>query len=140
DLGLRVGIPAPARVDLLRVDEVVGAGARGVLRVVLGAVLVADAQAAGLAAGRGVLERADRALGAAPGPDARVRRRVGLLGDDVDHAEAGVGAVEHGVGPAHDLDALDVLHLDGQALPVNAAEEGAVHRAPVDEHLHLGDE
>lgn len=35
---------------------------------------------------------------------------LGSLGDDVDHAEHRVGAVEHGAGAENDLDVIDELH------------------------------
>ena len=48
---------------------------------------------------------------------------AGALGDDVDDAVEGVGAVEGGARPAHDLDAVDVLDADRQRLPEGGAEE-----------------
>ena len=62
---------------------------------------------------------------------------AGRLGDDVDDAVERVGAVERRARPADDLDALDVLHADGQHLPERRPDEVDVHAAAVDEHEHL---
>ena len=55
-----------------------------------------------------------------PSSAAHLVAGAGLLGDDVDDAEPRVGAVQHRVRPAHDLDALDVIQ--------GARENGANRR------------
>ncbi len=121
-------------------DVIVGAGAVRRRRVVLRAVLVADPDAGRRGARGGGLRRSDGALRPAPGLGRGLGRRARLLRDDVDDAEGRVGAVQHGVGTAHDLDALHVLQLHRKALPVDASDQRIVDRAPVHEHQHLRDE
>jgi len=60
-----------------------------------------------------------------------------MAGDDIDHAEEGVGAVRGGIRAALHLDAVDVLehHAEQAALRV-AQIVGRVHRTSVDIHLH----
>jgi len=58
-----------------------------------------------------------------------------LLGDDVDHAADGVGAVERGLGAADDLDALDQVGRDvGE---VRLTDRRARHADAVHENQHL---
>src|SRR5205823_3751513 len=59
------------------------------------------------------------------------------LGDDVDHAGEGVGAVEGGTGSADDFDAADVLHRHVEERPDGGSEEVLVDRAAVDQHQDL---
>ena len=83
-------------------------------------------------AARGPEAAVRRALGAVAADDAALTF-AGLLGDDVDDAVEGVGAVERRAGAAHDLDALDVLDADRERLPDRGAEEVDVDAAAVDE-------
>ncbi|MCY1175628.1 hypothetical protein D9M73_158720 [compost metagenome] len=57
-------------------------------------------------------------------------------GNDVHHRHQGIGAVADGIGPAKDFDALDVFHGHRNVAPVDGGQAGAIHRAPVDQHLH----
>ncbi|MNB99746.1 hypothetical protein D3C75_470450 [compost metagenome] len=57
-------------------------------------------------------------------------------GNDVDHRHQGVGAVADGIRSAKDFDALDVFHGHRNVTPVHGGQAGAIHRAPVDQHLH----
>ncbi|MNL02910.1 hypothetical protein D3C87_1234310 [compost metagenome] len=57
-------------------------------------------------------------------------------GNDVDHRHQGIGAVADGIRPAKDFDALDVFHGHRNVAPVDGGQAGAIHRAPVDQHLH----
>jgi hypothetical protein len=71
-------------------------------------------------------------------PHALAAGELMSLGDDVDDAALGIGAVEHGRRPSNDLDTLDHLGIDGgevlpRAIPVSAV----VERNAVDEVEHL---
>ena len=132
-------LPAVARVGPGGVraagvgPPVLGIGPRVLVRVApveahVQAVAAEAVAAAELGAGRLVAGRGHHQ--AAPG--------VGRVpGHDVDDAVDGVRAPERAAGPAHDLDAVDVL--DGQVLhvPVHPGEELGVDDAPVHQHQQL---
>ena len=59
-----------------------------------------------------------------------------VTGDDVDHGEERIGAVGRSVRTADDFDAIDVLDGQRQVRPIDPAEERAVDRAAVHQHLH----
>ncbi|MNO85320.1 hypothetical protein D3C76_766910 [compost metagenome] len=59
-----------------------------------------------------------------------------VAGKDVDHGHQRVGAVADRVGAAEHLDALDILHGQGDVAPVHRGQAGAVHRTAIDQHLH----
>lgn len=161
-----LGVVAEDRVGVaLATFEGVGAGAHGEL--VAGIEPVVAAQAEGLADAR-VVDAAEAVVAGAGGRDAHpqavvavapaglevgdaVVAQVGLgsaalvlarvAGDDVDHPEKGVGPEGVGVGAADDLDALDLVDGEGERRPVDPAEGARrIHRAAVDENLHLGGE
>ena len=60
-----------------------------------------------------------------------------MPGDDIDDRGERIGAVGGGVGPADDLDVVDVVHGQRQFIPGYAAQGRLVDRAAVDQHLHL---
>ncbi|MNG87613.1 hypothetical protein D3C79_464270 [compost metagenome] len=60
----------------------------------------------------------------------------GVAGEDVDHCHQRVGAIADGVRAAEHLDALDVLHGQGDVAPVHRGQACAVHRTAIDQYLH----
>ena len=61
----------------------------------------------------------------------------GRAGDDVGHAEEGIAAVGRGVGAAEDFDALDVVDVHADLVPLDSGDEvGRVDRAAVHLHQH----
>jgi len=59
----------------------------------------------------------------------------GRTGDELHDPLEGVGPVGGAVGAAHDLHPLEVVHPDGQVLPIHVTAQGIVHRPAVDQHL-----
>ncbi|MNN03764.1 hypothetical protein D3C81_1164690 [compost metagenome] len=59
-----------------------------------------------------------------------------VAGEDVDHRHQRIGAIADRVGATEHLDALDVLHGQGDVAPVHCRKACAVYRAAIDQHLH----
>ena len=55
--------------------------------------------------------------------------------DEVDHPLVGIHPIGSAVRPTHDLDALDIVDAQGQAVPPGIAPQRAVDGAPVDHDL-----
>ena len=76
-------------------------------------------------------------VAAALGLDGAVQRSLALAGDDVDHPAYGGAAIEPGLRPAQNLDALDIAQREQREIEFTRGLRRIVDADAVDHHLRM---